>query len=141
MKNTYKGKSYKDILNKIYTEALTLLNENRIESLFNSLSNIEKMHIEVITENFESGKGVLTVIITSLVHKLYNPMQDIRRHQDNMNGGYSGRGIDTKHITPFMKQMRFPAMSESGWLTRSLEQNLPYDLSYPGKITPKELKK
>ena len=39
-----------------------------------------------------------------------------------------------------MKEMGFPAMSESGWLTRSLEQNLPYDLDYPGKITPKELK-
>lgn len=140
MKTTYKGKSHKEILNKIYAKALTLLNENKIESVFNSLSNMEKSHIEVITENFEGSKGVLTVLITSLVHKLYNPRQDIRRHQDNMNGGYSGRGIDTKYITPFMKEMGFPAMSESGWLTRSLEQNLPYDLSYPGKITPKELK-
>ncbi|MBI5042485.1 MAG: DNA cytosine methyltransferase, partial [Nitrospirae bacterium] len=140
MKTTYKGKSHKEILHKIYSNALTLLNENKIESLFNSLSNTEKSHIGVITENFERGKGVLTVLITSLVHKLYNPRQDIRRHQDNMNDGYSGRGIDTKYITPFMKEMGFPAMSESGWLTRSLEQNLPYDLSYPGKITPKELK-
>jgi DNA (cytosine-5)-methyltransferase 1 len=140
MKTTYKGKSHKEILNKIYAKALTLLNENKIEPLFNSLSNMEKSHIEVITENFERGKGVLTVLITSLVHKLYNPRQDIRRHQDNMKGGYSGRGIDTRFITPFMKEMGFPAMSESGWLTRSLEQNLPYDLSYPGKITPKELK-
>lgn len=140
MKTTYKGKTHKEILHKIYANALTLLNENKIEPLFNSLSNTEKSHVEVITENFESGKGVLTVLTTSLVHKLYNPRQDIRQHQDNMNNGYSGRGIDTKYITPFMKEMGFPAMSESGWLTRSLEQNLPYDLSYPGKITPKELK-
>ncbi|MEK6690537.1 MAG: DNA methyltransferase [Nitrospirota bacterium] len=116
------------------------MNENKIESLFNSLSNTERSHIIVISENFERGKGVLTVLITSLVHKLYNARQDIRRHQDNMKGGYSGRGIDTRYITPFMKEMEFPAMSESGWLTRSLEQNLPYDLSYPCKITPKELK-
>ncbi|MEW6066893.1 MAG: DNA methyltransferase [Nitrospirota bacterium] len=140
MKTTYKGKSHAEILRNIYVKALTLVNENKIEPLFNSLSNTEKSHIKVITENFERGKGVLTVLITSLIHKLYNPKQDIRRHQDNMNGGYSGRGIDTKYITPFMKEMGFPAMSESGWLTRSLEQNLPYDLSYPGKITPKELK-
>lgn len=140
MTSSYKGKSHKEILNKIYARALALLNENKIEPLFNSLGKTEKSHIEVITENFESGKGVLTVLITSLVHKLYNPKQDIRRHQDNMRGGYSGRGIDTRYITPFMKEMGFPAMSESGWLTRSLEQNLPYDLSYPGKITPKELK-
>lgn len=140
MKTTYKGKSHKEILHKIYAKALSLLNEDKIEPLFDSLSNMEKSHIEVITENFERGKGVLTVLITSFVHKLYNPGQDIRRHQDNMKGGYSGRGIDTKFITPFMKEMGFPAMSESGWLTRSLEQNLPYDPSYPGKITPKELK-
>ncbi|HCC68568.1 MAG TPA: DNA methyltransferase [Nitrospiraceae bacterium] len=140
MKTTYKGKSHTEILHKNYAKALTLLNENKIDPILNSLSNAEKSHIEVITENFEGGKGVLTVLITSLVHKLCNPKQDIRRHQDNMKGGYSGRGIDTKYITPFMKELGFPAMSESGWLTRSLEQNLPYDLSYPGKITPKELK-
>ena len=140
MTSTRKGKSHTEILHKIYARALTLMNENKIESLFNSLSNTERSHIIVISENFERGKGVLTVLITSLVHKLYNARQDIRRHQDNMKGGYSGRGIDTRYITPFMKEMEFPAMSESGWLTRSLEQNLPYDLSYPCKITPKELK-
>lgn len=31
-------------------------------------------------------------------------------------------------------------MAESGWLTRSLEQNLPYDSNYPGKIRPPTLK-
>jgi DNA (cytosine-5)-methyltransferase 1 len=31
-------------------------------------------------------------------------------------------------------------MAESGWLTRSLEQNMPYDEDYPGKISPKTLK-
>lgn len=140
MKKTLKEKTHKEILDNIYARALELLNESKINQLFNSLSNTEKFHIKVIAENFEKGKGVLTVLITSLVHKLYNPKQDIRRHQDNMDGGYSGRGIDTRYITPFMKEMGFPAMSESGWLTRSLEQNLSYDLSYPGKITPKELK-
>ena len=44
----------------------------------------------------------------------------------NMEGGYSGRSFDTKYITPFLKQKRFlGAMKESGWLTRSLEQNIP----------------
>jgi DNA (cytosine-5)-methyltransferase 1 len=31
-------------------------------------------------------------------------------------------------------------MAESGWLTRSLEQNHAYDKEYPGKITPPTLK-
>jgi len=39
-----------------------------------------------------------------------------------------------------MKAKRFSAMVESGWLTRSFEQNSPYDLKYRGKITPQALK-
>lgn len=31
-------------------------------------------------------------------------------------------------------------MAESGWLTRSLEQKVPYDFSYTGAINPRELK-
>ena len=31
-------------------------------------------------------------------------------------------------------------MSESGWLTRSLEQDYPYDFNFNGKITPERLK-
>ena len=59
-----------------------------------------------------------------------------------MEGGYSGRSFDTKYITPFLKRKRFAAaMKESGWLTRSLEQNLPYDLDYPGRINGKKVKK
>lgn len=39
-----------------------------------------------------------------------------------------------------MKKYRFPSMAESGWLTRALEQKVPYDKNYSGAITPKELK-
>lgn len=40
-----------------------------------------------------------------------------------------------------MKQKRFlGAMKESGWLTRSLEQNNPYELDFPGKIQNKNVK-
>ncbi|MHA0314508.1 hypothetical protein ACXYVX_03795, partial [Mesomycoplasma ovipneumoniae] len=67
--------------------------------------------------------------------------QDIRLHQANMDNGYSGRSFDTKYITPFMKQKQFlGAMKESGWLTRSLEQNIPYNLDFPGKINDKVVK-
>lgn len=38
------------------------------------------------------------------------------------------------------KELDLPSMSESGWLTRSLEQPYPYSLSYEGKISPKETK-
>ncbi len=97
--------------------------------------------VSVIAEKSEKAKGVLAVIVTSLVQKIYDSSQDVRYHQENMKGGYSGRGVDTKFITPFMKDNKFPHMSESGWLTRSLEQNLPYTLDYPGKINPGDVKK
>jgi DNA (cytosine-5)-methyltransferase 1 len=57
-----------------------------------------------------------------------------------MANGYSGRSFDTVNITPFLKGKNFPAMAESGWLTRSLEHNQPYDKKYSGSIRPKELK-
>jgi len=140
MKVEYKGQPHIKILQEVYRKALDTLNKGNLELLLIDVDKTEKAHIKTVIDNFERGRGVLTVLITSFVHKLHNPDQDIRLHQDNMKGGYSGRGIDTKYITPFMKEMGFPAMAESGWLTRSLEQNRPYNFSYPGKITPKELK-
>lgn len=97
--------------------------------------------VKTIVDKEEIFKGVFTVLLTSLVYKSLHPEQDVRRHQANMEKGYSGRSFDTKYITPFMKQKRFlGAMKESGWLTRSLEQNLPYDLDFPGKIQNKSVK-
>jgi len=124
MKNEYKNKSHVKILQEIYKKALCIVNEGSLLPLTSNLDKKEETHLKAIFDNFERGRGVLTVLITSLVHKLHNPEQDIRLHQENMKGGYSGRGIDTKYITPFMKEVRFPSMAESGWLTRSLEQTL-----------------
>jgi len=90
--------------------------------------------VEEVGRNIEHQKGVFTVLITLGIHKILNPNQDIRYHQDNMVNGFSGRSIDTKHITPTLKELNLPSMAESGWLTRSLEQPYPYDEKYNGKI-------
>jgi DNA (cytosine-5)-methyltransferase 1 len=58
-----------------------------------------------------------------------------------MDGGFSGRSVDTKYITPTLKELKLPSMSESGWLTRSLEQPYPYNNNYNGKIGSVEVKK
>jgi DNA (cytosine-5)-methyltransferase 1 len=79
-------------------------------------------------------------LTTLLVHKIFDPAQDIRYHQAKMEKGFAGRGIDQAHVTPFMKRVSFPSMAESGWLTRSLEQPHPYTLDYPGEIRPNEAK-
>jgi len=106
-----------------------------------NLSGEQIKMVKTIVDKEETFKGVFTVLLTSLVYKALHPKQDVRRHQANMENGYSGRTFDTKYITPFMKQKRFlGAMKESGWLTRSLEQNIPYNLDFPGKIQNPDVK-
>ncbi len=100
------------------------------------MSDEEVTLLSKVVDQSEARKGVITVLITSLLQKVYDPQQDVRYHQDNLPGGYSGRGVDERFVTPFMKEKRFPAMAESGWLTRSLEQNAPYTIEYKGRITP-----
>jgi DNA (cytosine-5)-methyltransferase 1 len=127
-----------DYLSRLYNQALAKIGSK--ESITTNLDIPESNHLDNIIKHSESAKGVLTVLLTSLVYKSLNPNQDIRNHQDSIPGGYSGRTFDTKYITPFLKHCKFPAMAESGWLTRSLEQKIPYNLSYPGAINPQSLK-
>lgn len=105
------------------------------------LSAQQRKWIEVIASKAERQKAVLAVIATSLVKKIVDPEQDIRRHQTKIPSGYSGRTFDTQHVTPFLHE-KTPrlAMSESGWLTRSLEQNHAYTLDYVGEIRDKTIK-
>lgn len=127
-----------NLLEKAFAEAMeTVGSDDFIKSNLND--DISK-HLQEILNRSESAKAVLTVIITSLVYKIQNPEQDIRNHQTSIENGYSGRTFDTKYITPFLKSVKFPAMAESGWLTRSLEQKVPYDTNYSGAIRPGSLK-
>jgi DNA (cytosine-5)-methyltransferase 1 len=127
-----------EILEIIYSESMVLVgSDTEIKSDLDSAITI---HLLEILAKSESSKGVLTVVLTSLVYKIIHPLQDIRMHQTGITGGYSGRTFDSKFITPFLKSVNFPAMAESGWLTRSLEQKVPYDHNYSGAITPSSLK-
>ncbi len=112
-----------------------------LESFLSALPKKCAKDLTLIVEQAESQKGVLGVVLTSAAYKILAPSQDIRKHQDHMDGGYSGRTFDTKYVTPFLKS-KFPhfAMAESAWLTRSLEQPRPYDRSYPGNIRNQDLK-
>lgn len=105
-----------------------------------TLSEQEKEFLEVIIKNAYMQKGVWTVLITLLFYKILNPKQDIRYHKVELENGFSGRSFDTKVVTPTLRKLGLPAMAESGWLTRSLEQAYPYTLDYKGKIANKTLK-
>lgn len=127
-----------EILDEQYNIAMALVGSSEIIST--DLTDAEILLLGKIIENSEKAKGVLTVFLTSVVYKILHPLQDIRNHQDSISGGYSGRVFDTKSITPFLKKCKFPAMSTTGWMTRSLEQKMPYTLGYTGAIEPKDLK-
>lgn len=132
---------YKQRLIDVYFQAKSLNLEEIIIS--QKLNN----YLKIIADNCLKNKGVYTVLITLLIYKVLHPNQDIRYHQANMKDkenltiiGFSGRSIDTNYITPTLKELSLPSMSESGWLTRSLEQPFPDNLEYEGKITPKLVK-
>lgn len=112
-----------------------------IKAILSVLPNECVQKLKIIVENAETQKAVLGVTLTSIVYKVYEPSQDIRKHQESMENGYSGRTFDTKYVTPFLKS-KFPhfAMAESAWLTRSLEQPHPYNLDFPGHIRNTSLK-
>ena len=142
-----------EIVNQLFTKGEIMDRENKfLEDKYNEAEKIARLEdtgltaqqikmVKTVVDKEETFKGVFTVLLTSLVYKCLHPEQDVRRHQANMENGYSGRSFDTKYITPFMKQKRFlGAMKESGWLTRSLEQNIPYGLDFPGKIQNKDVK-
>lgn len=128
--------THNEILEVAYNEATSQTKEMCSRNLPSEAKN----YIDLIISRSETNRGLLTVLITLLTHKICHPTQDIRFHQAQLPHGFAGRTIDQSYITPFMKSKSFPAMASSGWLTRSLEQAHPYDLEYPGKIKPVELK-
>ena len=93
-------------------------------------------YLKIIGDNATKRKGIYTVLVTLLYYKYLHPEQDVRKHQAQIKGGFSGRSFDTNNVTPILKKNNLPSMAESGWLTRSLEQPYPYTLNYNGKIAP-----
>ncbi len=124
----------REILEAAYTAA-----ENVSEG---QLSEQQREWVDIIVTKAESQKAVLAATATSLVKKLVTPEQDIRLHKVEMAGGYSGRSFDTQYVTSFLHETmpRLAMKSGSGWLTRSLEQNHPFTLDFPGKIQDKDVK-
>lgn len=125
--------NHKEKLLEIYNKSSNVADVNNItdDILF---------YVKNITDNIDRNKGVYTVLVTLMVHKILYPKQDIRYFQNKMTNGFSARSIDNKYITPTLKELSLPSMAESGWLTRSLEQPYPYTLNYKGEISGRDMK-
>lgn len=130
--------NHRDILQAAYSKAEIAASHAELPS--GLTSETIRADLDHIVDRGEANKGLLAVLITLITHKIHSPEQDIRYHQAQLKGGFAGRGIDSAYVTPFMKKHEFPAMSDSGWLTRSLEQPHPYTHDYPGKIKPDSMK-
>lgn len=129
--------THTEVIQGIYN---TALDEVAKQDDSTNLPNETAEQIRLLVSRSESSKAVMTVLITLCTHKIVNPEQDIRYHQAKLPNGFSGRTIDSKYITPFLKSVSFPAMKESGWLTRSLEQSQAFTLDFNGPIKNKALK-
>jgi len=127
--------NYNEILEELHTEAIEQ------KDYTNKLNPKTLQNVQIIAQKSFNQKGVFTVLVTLSIYKIVHPKQDIRKHQTQIKGGFSGRSMDTKYITPTLKKLGLPSMAESGWLTRSLEQPYPYNLDYEGKISNKAVKK
>lgn len=136
-RSSSKGMDENALLQSIYNRSLNLhTNDESPPALPEPYGD----YVKTILSYQEARKAALTVTITLLLKKFHAPCQDIRQHQDQLQGGFSGRGLDTQVVTPFLRSNQFPHMAESGWLTRSFEQAQPYGLNYPGSISPTKLK-
>jgi len=91
--------THSDILRQIYEDALVKVNDEGF--IPNDIDAETKTNIDIILERSESNKGIMTVLITLLTHKIFDAKQDIRYHQAGMAGGFAGRGIDQQHITQY----------------------------------------
>lgn len=116
-------------LEEIYELSLDITNLGEISSDI-------KNNIIKIGQVCEKKKGLYTVLVTLMYYKYLHPEQDIRYFQAKMENGFSARSFDTYNVTPVLKKLKLPAMAESGWLTRSLEQPYPYTMTYNGEVGP-----
>ena len=132
------GLNEQERLEELYNQALALCQGQGQPP---ALGDPYERFCQTIVDRQEQSRAVLAVLVTLLLRKLHDPEQDIRLHQAQMEGGFSGRGLDERVVTPFLRANQFPYMrSGSGWLTRSLEQSRPYDLDYPGNMRPAAVK-
>lgn len=53
----------------------------------------------------------MAVVITSLVKRVINPAQDIRKYQEGMQSGYFGRGPDTSNEQQSRRPRRLPKLT------------------------------
>lgn len=113
-----------------------------LEILKNTNEEIRK-DIDLLIDNIESNKSLVSAITTSLIKKISTPGQDVRLHRKDFKNGYSARSLDTHITTKFFKQY-FPryANKETAFLTLATREKIKWNKKNGQnlKIRKKELK-
>lgn len=90
--------------------------------------------LETIINNLDQNKYLYSIVATALVEKIVHPNVDIRRHQADMNKGYSNRSTDQTYVTPFLKRSGLTHCAASGMESgRNFERPLALTLDFPSK--------
>jgi DNA (cytosine-5)-methyltransferase 1 len=100
--------NHKEKLLQIYNE-LSVFNIGQV-----AISEEYQGYIFEIAQNCFARKAVYTVLSTLLVHKILYPSQDIRYHQKDMLGGFSGRTIDNSEATQIHEVIHNIALEHQG---------------------------
>lgn len=110
-----------EVLENIYNQAIKIY-ETPEDVGF---SPIISENINILIDAIDKNKSIVSALVTSLLTKICNPIQDIRLHRMDFKGGYSARTLDTNITTPFFKKY-FPryANKESGFLTLATRERI-----------------
>ena len=114
-----------EILEKLFIKAI----DNVTSYKKSKYSEIIVLNIDILVENIDRNKSLVSATVTSLLKKIIDPKQDIRLHRTDFEGGYSARILDTNVTTPFFKK-HFPkyANKESGFLSMVTRASIPWTL-------------
>jgi len=109
------------------TEILEAILQKAMLNSNGTFPSIIISNIDVIINDIDKNKSIVSALITSLLKKTEKPEQDIRLHRVEFKGGYSARNLDTQVTTPFLKK-HFPkyANKESGFLSMATRAQIPW---------------
>jgi DNA (cytosine-5)-methyltransferase 1 len=110
-----------EILDDLLLKAVSILKAKKE----NKFPEIIIANVDVLINNIDKNKSLISALVTSLVKKINEPKQDIRLHRNDFKGGYSARSLDTSVTAPFFKKY-FPkyANKESSFLTLATREKI-----------------
>lgn len=128
-----------EILEKAFKKAEQIVKKKQ----FDKFSETIREDVDLLVDKIEQNKSIVSALVTSLVKKIIDPIQDVRLHRTDFENGYSARSLDTKFTSPFFKN-HFPkyANKESSFLTLATRERIKWTKKDGTalKIRNKELK-